>query len=422
MSKPIIGKPYTIVKDDTLSGIAYMAYGNGQRWREIWAANKNNLRSGKKDLIFPGEVLNIPRIPELEPLTGTDVLADSGPDEIAIVVEGEKIKFEAGRVIRTLDTPADGFAAKMMWSPADPNLGKYTELFRAYACPEAKAYVGGRLKVTGHVYITKPQGSPNGQSMTINGFSKTVDMVDSAIGAKKEFKNLTLAKIADELIAKTYGLEVNFSAGATAKDGVFDRVKAGMTEKNGAFFAKLCKQRAILFSSDIRGNPFFLTAENTGDPVDSLGDSLFKTREQSAVFDCRKRFHTYKAIVQRRGAAKKTAVSIDKAVRRTRMTAFSADETTAGNLQTAADWERAKALGAALTMPITVDNWYDSQNRLWEENTFVTVVSSTLSLPNGYTFLIRGVEYVIEANKRHTILSLVPPSVLSGGKLEDPWA
>ncbi len=422
MSKPVIGTPYTIVEGDTLSGIAYTVYGVGNRWKDIWAANKNNLRSGDPNLIFPGEVLNIPRIAELEPLTGTDVLPDAGRDEISIVVEGEKIQIESGRVIRTMDTPADGFACKTMWDPDNPLFSKYYELFHPQNESLVKAYVGGRLKVTGAIYIQEPTITPSNQTITIKGFSHTADMVDSSIGAKHEFKELTLAQIADELIRKPYGLEVNFSEGATSRDGVFDRVKAGPTEKIGAFLAKLCKQRGILFSTDVRGNSYFLTADDSGEPVDSLGDSLFKTSEGSAIFNRRKRFHSYKAIAQRRGAAKKTAVSIDNAVSYTRMHSFSADETTAGNLQTAADWAKAKALGDAYTLPITVDNWYDADGRLWEENTFVTLVSSTLFLPNGYTFLIRGVEYVIEPNKQYAILSLVPPSVLSGGKLEDPWA
>lgn len=51
---------YTVVRGDTLSGIAYAVYGNASRWNDIYAANRGVI-GGNPGLIYPGTVLTIPR-------------------------------------------------------------------------------------------------------------------------------------------------------------------------------------------------------------------------------------------------------------------------------------------------------------------------------------------------------------------------
>lgn len=49
---------YTVVKGDSLSRIAKHVYGNANRWREIFEANRDQISN--PDLIQPGQVLKIP--------------------------------------------------------------------------------------------------------------------------------------------------------------------------------------------------------------------------------------------------------------------------------------------------------------------------------------------------------------------------
>ncbi len=51
-------RQYTVQRGDTLWGIAQKFLGNGSRWPEIFRAS--TLRSGDPNLIYPGEVVNIP--------------------------------------------------------------------------------------------------------------------------------------------------------------------------------------------------------------------------------------------------------------------------------------------------------------------------------------------------------------------------
>ena len=52
------GRTYVVVKGDTLSGIAKREYGNANKWRTIYEANKDVIKD--PDLIYPGQTLKIP--------------------------------------------------------------------------------------------------------------------------------------------------------------------------------------------------------------------------------------------------------------------------------------------------------------------------------------------------------------------------
>jgi nucleoid-associated protein YgaU len=52
------GKTYVVVKGDSLSKIAKREYGDANKWRTIFEANKDLIND--PDLIYPGQELTIP--------------------------------------------------------------------------------------------------------------------------------------------------------------------------------------------------------------------------------------------------------------------------------------------------------------------------------------------------------------------------
>ena len=52
------GKTYVVVKGDSLSKIAKGEYGDANKWRAIYEANKDLITD--PDLIYPGQELKIP--------------------------------------------------------------------------------------------------------------------------------------------------------------------------------------------------------------------------------------------------------------------------------------------------------------------------------------------------------------------------
>jgi nucleoid-associated protein YgaU len=56
---PAVEAPrYVVAKGDSLSKIAQRAYGDGNKWRKIYEANKDIIKD--PDLIHPGQALRIP--------------------------------------------------------------------------------------------------------------------------------------------------------------------------------------------------------------------------------------------------------------------------------------------------------------------------------------------------------------------------
>jgi len=52
------GKTYVVVKGDSLSKIAKREYGDANKWRAIYEANKDVIND--PDLIYPGQELKVP--------------------------------------------------------------------------------------------------------------------------------------------------------------------------------------------------------------------------------------------------------------------------------------------------------------------------------------------------------------------------
>ena len=54
------GRTYVVVKGDSLSKIAKREYGDANKWRAIYEANRDLIKD--PDLIYPGQVLNVPEL------------------------------------------------------------------------------------------------------------------------------------------------------------------------------------------------------------------------------------------------------------------------------------------------------------------------------------------------------------------------
>ena len=58
-NKPPVGRTYTVVSGDNLYNITKLKTGSGNRWRELYNINTETI-GGNPNLIFPGQILNIP--------------------------------------------------------------------------------------------------------------------------------------------------------------------------------------------------------------------------------------------------------------------------------------------------------------------------------------------------------------------------
>jgi len=401
MPKPTIGRPYTIVKGDTLYHIAAAAYGDPTQWRVIWKNNQTRLRSGDPNLIFPGEIIHIGPLTELvevenEQNQGIE-LPDKAPNEFTLIIGNKEIPVIAARVMRTMDTMADGWTATVHFDAPAWNADVYTE---------AKVYLGGRLIIGGLLYGVQSTTAADGTKKTLAGWSTTADLIDSTMKAPFERSGMTLEQIARDII-EPLGIPVVFDA--VDDGGIFKRVTAPTTDTVAKHLMGLATQRGILMTSTNKSEALFIKPNVDGKIVGSLTDGMPPLRHLSMDYDGRKRFNVYKAVGKRERKKTKWAIAKDDNVPRSRFKTISSQDTTIGDIQKAADWARSKQIAEALTIECPVSGWYAPDDSLWQENTLVSVNTKTLQIPDGFTFLIRAVEYQFTTTGTSAILSLDPP-------------
>lgn len=429
MSKAVAGKPYTVVSGDTLSGISKQAYGDGTKWRLIWKANQTVLRSGDPNKIYPGEVINIPPNPienaiaeELDTFGSDVTISGKQPDDMTLIIDGTELLIQAGRVVRTMDTCADAWTVTAAWDPDDTKL---YELLRPGQYKRASVYLGNILVVDGWLYNSAFGLGADNRTVDLEGWSYTADLIDSTIRPPYEQNKITLKDRATELI-EPLGISIQFRADDA--DEQFGRVTCDAQDTIFDHLVSLATQRKVLISSTRKGEALFWRADTTSTPVGTIEENFPPYQELKVQFNGRDRFNAYRVIGQspqkkgRKGKDKTlVAIAKDDTVPRSRFKTISVGESTVGNIQQVANWERSKQVAKFLKIPFPVDSWYAPNGRLWRENTIVTVVSKSIYVENGFDFLIRQVEYIYGPEGTIAVLDLVPPQTYTGEDIKEPW-
>jgi prophage tail gpP-like protein len=382
----------------------------------IWKANQGTLRSSNPNLIYPGEVLQIPGDPSVTEIAGGAGSADiaiKGKDknEFTLIIDKQEIPVMAGRVMRTMDTVVDGWTA-VVSRDIDIKPFKYNR---------AQVYLGGRLVNDGVVYMLNAMSNGTQRTLELEGFSATADIVDSTIRPPYEAKKITLQKRATDVI-EGMGLSVVYDV---SDNDFFEQVTARPSETIFAHLAKLAKQRRVLISSTVQSELRFYRAE-LSKTTGALEEGQPPLRSISATFDARKRYSSYRVIGNTSKRTKKKnaldAVAVDSSIPRSRFKTIELSNASAASIKKSAEWLRSTAVASTLTITVPVDRWYAPCGDLWTEGKIVTLISETIFVPDGFDFLIKNVEYNFSNEGTTATLSLVPPQVFIGGEIEEPWS
>jgi prophage tail gpP-like protein len=357
--------------------------------------------------------------------------------ELKIEIGGQEIVPLSATIKKMMDAGVDIWGAPVAWTPGlDPKLDTIALPFKY---PRAKVFIDNVLQITGYMYNPQPALRGNGQTLNFAGASATANAIDSTAKPPYAASNFKLNELADFLL-QPFGIKSEVADGIDM-GGPFDDVLIGPTEKIFSHLLKYASQRGILIANTPRGNMLFWKAITSGEPVASIEegtDFSFSTSatEYQASYDGRKLYSSYRAIRDTPGSSDalkaifgdeviKSAISTDENIPLSRFLTFIANETTGGDLQKAADWARSIIYAEALTQNLPMPGWRVPGGKpgdIWEVNTLVSVTSPTLSLPNGYIYLIKEVEFLLDKGSQSTNLSLVPPQVYSGEQIEYPWS
>lgn len=417
---PTQGYRYKVVRGDRLNNIEKTAYGSVKGLIE--GANpflgRRKVSLEGRPTIYPGDILTVPVLPTFKTLRTNQEkvqLKNKSKNDLTIIIGKKEITYESARIIKTLDTAADGWTAKIPWTPGlDHDLDA---LLTPYTYPDAKVFIGDELLISGLLYTVTPSISNTGRAIELAGFSYTADCIDSTVPPPYEENNVTLQQRADKLL-QHIGIKsvFDFDPG-----GLFDRVTAERTDTIFSHLASLASQRGLLVSSTPEGNLLFTKANPTA-PVATLATADGQISSLSASFNGRAAFNNITAFGESPGNPAKSASAIDELIPKSRFIAFSADDTTDGDIQQAAEWRRSQIYSASFEIQIPVIGWYANDRELWRAGQSVEVVAPEIFAPNGFTFLIKQVEYVIENTGRTGVLSVVPPTVYTGEQVVFPWS
>lgn len=412
MPKATPGAPYTVVQDDTLSGIAQQAYGNGRKWRAIWRANKLNIKSGNPHLIYPGEVLQIPPDKEHDAAKAAlrkDLsLGLEGEESLRIVVEGKEVRYLSARAIRTMDTLADGFSFEV-----DGNEEEYR--FKPYGYQKTEVYIDNEKIITGKLYNTSVSLNSEGYKLSYTGYSGLVDLLDSCSRPPYKQKNVVLKK-AIETLVEPFSVSV---VDNEHKTHIFKKVVIDKTAKIGDYILGLASQVGALLTSTPDDDLEITSADLLSRPVAvlTLGQQL--SEELGMSYEGRRRFSKY--IGFGKGPDKnKNHVEADRNIKRVCIDCFSSDDNRE-KIRDAVKWRRNKAVADSLSFQLPVDGFYDDNGDRWRENTIITVQDERLFIGIGFNFVISSVEFSAAGEKKAAVLTLVPPFAYTLKDIDEPW-
>jgi len=429
--KPTPGTEYVAQEDTTLDAIATQAGPVSGKSLINGILRANSPRPGNK--VHIGEKVIIPGAPPAKKLKGKEA------DDLTIIVDGIELPMLNAKIITTIDTASDAWAGRIAWTPGES--AKIDKATRPFGYPRAAAYIGNQLMVSGRLYTVSPEMTDKGLTQELIGYSFTIDAVDSSVFPPYAYSNVTFKQLA-RMFANALGINAVFAPGLSAAFlAPFDTAEMRETETIFQFLSRLTAQRGGLLSNTPDGDMLFLQANTSQKTVGTLQEGDGLVTGWKATYDGRKRFNKYQCITAGMKGRQPTSIissiltpggttpkvgppvktAEDPDVPLTRVQTFRADNVTPGNIIDSARWRKNKQFVDALTIPFPVTSWYAPNGSLWAVNTLVNVISPTLGVSKGYTFLVRSVEFDMAEKSRSAMLHLIPPNAYTQKDLGDIW-
>jgi len=443
MSKPIPGSFYTVVKGDTLWRISFLAYGTPYKWKIIYNANIDHIKPNPADpghWIYPNRKFWIPGIPEVDKPIIPVVSPPPNPQALRITIGGQECPVTHARVMRALDTGADGWTASLPWTPGDNP--KLDAALAPQSFSDVSINIGDTLILTGRLYNSQSELSDQGRVVNIAGWSKTADILDSTVNPPytvgvtgedgKASGMMSLKERAAQqlsILGLTYSVDKDSSGKEIDTGGKFDKITCtSERQKLFSHLLDLASQRGLLITNDVYGNLMFTRGIQPGGKVapvavfeEGVTDGVVKWWCQH---EGRDRYWKYTATARTPGDTDSdlTYTVFDDLIPHSRQLKFKAHEVTNGSVAPSTIWRRNSQVAKSSNMILIVTGWLNPQGKIWDINTLVKVTSPTLwTKKSEDIFLIKQVEFNYGPGGRTTDLTLVPPFVYSMESIKNSW-
>jgi prophage tail gpP-like protein len=404
---------YSVKTGDTFSIIARKVYGIDIEASRIAKANP-----GVIEPLVVGTTLIIPKLPG-SPLDVLSLAPTTG-DEVSVLIDNKRFRFWTTIVItRSMDSmDSIRFSA-----PFEPNEQEFRNTFVPFSYKDLVVNVGSEALFTGVLVDPNPQLENSVNTVDVSGYSLTGVLSDCTAPASAlplEFNNQTLKEIAEN-VAGLFGLSVKFDVDPGPP---FDRVSLDPDKKVFSFLAKLAQQRGLIISSTQRGELLFTQSIADGDPVARLSQGSTPLLSVTPAFKPQDYYSHITAIEKTTVGVEgeKHTVKNDKLPNVIRPFSFKANDVAQGEIKTAALAKIGRMFGNAVAYSLPVGTWRDSSGKLWEPNTYITLVAPRAMIYKEYTFLIRSVEFTRTGENYIARLNVVLPGAFNGQIPESlPW-
>lgn len=319
--------------------------------------------------------------------------------------------WQAVEVTRSIEAAASAFALQV--TARYPSEANPIRVQPGAAC---EVWIGQERVITGYVDKVAPRLAAGEHSITVNGRSKTADLIDCAAApdkaSPKRWRGRTLEQIATELAAP-YGVEVATLANTGA---AFSRHAVERGESVFDCLDRMARQRQVLVCDDAAGR-LVLTRTGSKRAAVAIEEGVNLLAGDSSA-DASQVFSTYTVKGQRAGddhdfgdaVAQITGEAADPAVTRRRVLVVNAENhTTPAAAKARAVWEAASRLGRSCSASITVQGWRQKPGgELWAPNLIVPVRSPSLALSGDW--LIVEVAYHLDDGGTTATLKITPPA------------
>ena len=388
---------YTIKTGDTLNGIA-RRFRLGYDGFALFEINRENLRSGRADLIFPGEIIDIPE--QQKPSRPFPLLQNAEQDEVVLFLGDEFFtKWDAYSFSSSLDNLCSTFSLTSSPSEAFGKIERGTQCFFSIGqTPLGVFYVEKIARILSNSEF----------SFTLNGRSKGLDLVDSsAITNKTVWRNVKLETIIEELI-RPFGLSLDTNGIDTGAAVDKFKIEQGQSVLE-AIQRELKKRRIFLTDTAEEKLRFFRAPEK--DKVSGTiteGDSNLVSINFGE--DDSKRFSEYVVVGQAKKKSNVRAVKKDnRIVRPRRKTIISEEITSNSQAIQRAGWESSLAEASSQSYSAKLSRWRRSDGGIWQKGEQLRLVSDSLNIDQ--ILMIKSVSRSYSTQAEDTDLTLVRPEV-----------
>jgi len=385
---------YTVVKGDTLRSIADKELGKESDWNKIYNLNKNTLKSGNPNIIYPGEVLEIPEKEENPP--PAQIVTDENPNKISLYIDGKIYSgWKSLNVTRSMEAISGSFTIAMVNKLTDKN----GNILAVNAGDKCVLYLGNDAVITGYIDDVDKSHDATTRTFTVSGRDKTMDLIDCTPPEPKQFTNKTLSEIAKS-ICEAFGISV-----VTEGDvgGAIPNFRLDPTAQISGQLEEKARSKNIIINSNTKGELVF--AKVSKEKIEEKlinGQNILSASFKDSFKD---RFSKYTTLGQSiKGSSK--GVAKDEKIKRFRPMAFSPETTSDGvTAKKRAQWEAIIRAGRSSELSIKVQGWRRKNGNLWEVNRLVDVEDSWLEIKE--TFLITQIIFTLDdSSGTLTVLTL----------------